>query len=47
MASACVDLVAYLRPEKKFSGLEELTAQIVADSKTTHRILAEAPVFAP
>jgi riboflavin kinase/FMN adenylyltransferase len=43
----CVDLVAYLRPEKKFSRLEEVKAQIVADSETTHRLLAEASVFAP
>ena len=43
----CVDLVAYLRPEKKFSGLDELKAQIVADSATTRRLLAAAPPFGP
>lgn len=39
----CVDLIAYIRPEQKFSGLDELKAQIAADSITTRRILAEAP----
>jgi riboflavin kinase/FMN adenylyltransferase len=38
----CVDFVAYLRPEKKFSGLDELKAQIAADSITTRQILSSA-----
>ena len=41
----CVDLIAYLRPEQKFSGLDQLKAQIVADSVTTRRILAQAPAL--
>jgi riboflavin kinase/FMN adenylyltransferase len=41
----CVEFIAYLRPEQKFSGLDELKARIEADSITTRRILAEAPVF--
>src|SRR6185312_413416 len=44
----CVDFVAYLRPEQKFSGLDALKAQIEADSVTTRKILAAAPAaFGP
>jgi riboflavin kinase/FMN adenylyltransferase len=34
-----VSFVAFLRPEKKFSGLEELKAQIAEDAKTARTIL--------
>lgn len=36
-----VQLVAFLRPEKKFDGLDELTAQIDKDSKVARIVLAE------
>jgi riboflavin kinase / FMN adenylyltransferase len=35
-----VSFVAYLRPEKKFSGLEELKAQIAMDAAAARRILS-------
>jgi riboflavin kinase/FMN adenylyltransferase len=37
-----VRLVDYLRPEKKFDGIDELKAQIAADSQKARRILAAA-----
>lgn len=37
-----VALVDYLRPEKKFDGIAELTAQIAEDSERARRILARA-----
>jgi riboflavin kinase/FMN adenylyltransferase len=37
-----VRLVDYLRPEKKFDGIEELKAQIAADSARARQILAAA-----
>ncbi len=36
-----VELVAYLRPEQKFDGIESLKAQIVTDSKVARIVLAE------
>ncbi len=36
-----VQLVAFLRPEKKFSGIEELTSQIERDGKVARVVLAE------
>lgn len=41
-----VALVEHLRPERKFSGLEELRRQIADDSTAARRILAELPVQA-
>ena len=38
-----VELVAYLRGEKKFDGLDALRAQIAADCAAAQRILADAP----
>jgi riboflavin kinase/FMN adenylyltransferase len=38
-----VELVAYLRGERKFDGLEALKAQIAADSEAARVLLAEAP----
>jgi len=38
-----VALVDYLRPERKFSGLEELKAQIAADAARARAILAAEP----
>jgi riboflavin kinase/FMN adenylyltransferase len=35
-----VDLVAYLRPEKKFDGVEELAAAMRADEAEARRLLA-------
>jgi len=40
-----VALVDFIRPEKKFSGLEALTAQIAADATRARAILAVAPKF--
>ncbi len=37
-----VSFVDFIRPERKFSGLDELKAQISADSETARRILATA-----
>ncbi len=37
-----VALVGYLRPEKKFDGLDDLKAQIAADSVRARHALAEA-----
>jgi len=37
-----VRLIDYLRPEKKFDGIKELTAQIADDSARARRILAAA-----
>ena len=37
-----VALVGYLRPEKKFDGLDDLKAQIAADSVQARHTLAEA-----
>ena len=36
-----VEMIAFLRPERKFSGLEELKAQILRDSEEAKRRLAE------
>lgn len=38
-----IELVAWLRPEVKFSDLEALVAQINADASQARRILADAP----
>lgn len=38
-----VELIAWLRPEMKFSGLESLVAQIASDAAQARTILAEAP----
>jgi riboflavin kinase/FMN adenylyltransferase len=38
-----VELIAYLRPEKKFDGVEALKTQIAADCAEARRILASAP----
>lgn len=35
-----VSLIDYIRPERKFSGLDELKAQIAADSQTARTVLA-------
>jgi riboflavin kinase / FMN adenylyltransferase len=37
-----VELIAYLRPERKFASLEELQAQLVSDSSTARKFLARA-----
>jgi len=37
-----VRLVSFLRPERKFDGLEALKAQIAADAEAAHRLLASA-----
>ena len=34
-----VALIEYIRPERRFGGLEELTAQIAEDSAAARRIL--------
>ena len=36
-----VEFVEYLRPEKKFTSINELRAQITHDASQTHRLLAE------
>jgi riboflavin kinase/FMN adenylyltransferase len=36
-----VALLGFIRPEMKFSGLDQLKAQIAADSETARRMLAE------
>jgi len=36
-----VSLIDFIRPERKFSGLTELTAQIAADAVTARRLLAK------
>jgi riboflavin kinase/FMN adenylyltransferase len=36
-----VALLGFIRPEMKFSGLDQLKAQIAADSDTARRMLAE------
>lgn len=41
----CVALLAYIRPEQKFSGLDALRAQIAADVSAAQRILSLAPAF--
>lgn len=38
-----VELVAWLRPEAKFSGLDALIAQIAADARQARAILADIP----
>jgi riboflavin kinase/FMN adenylyltransferase len=38
-----VDLIAWLRPEAKFDGLEALVAQIAADAEAARVILGRAP----
>ncbi len=38
-----VELIAYLRPEKKFDGVETLKTQIAADCEEARHILASAP----
>ncbi len=38
-----VELIAYLRPEKKFDGIEALKIQIAADCEEARRVLASAP----
>jgi riboflavin kinase/FMN adenylyltransferase len=38
-----VALVDFIRPERKFAGLDELKAQIAADAETARRILAAEP----
>jgi len=38
-----VELIAYLREERKLAGLDELTAQIAADCEEARRVLALAP----
>jgi len=40
-----VALVDFIRPEQKFAGLEELTAQIAADAAKARKILATARSF--
>ena len=35
----CVELLHYLRPERKFSSVEELKKQIVEDTETTRQLL--------
>ncbi|HTZ36120.1 MAG TPA: bifunctional riboflavin kinase/FAD synthetase [Stellaceae bacterium] len=39
-----VALVDFIRPERKFSGLDELKAQIAADAQTARTILASEPM---
>lgn len=39
-----VSLIAFIRDEKKFNGLEELTAQISADAAEARRILTDGPI---
>jgi riboflavin kinase / FMN adenylyltransferase len=39
-----VALIDFIRPERKFSGLDELKAQIAADAERARDILAAAPV---
>ena len=36
-----VGLVDFLRPEKKFDGIDQLKAQIAADSEQARRILSK------
>ena len=38
----CVELLHYLRPERKFSSVEELKDQILEDTKTTQHLLDQA-----
>jgi riboflavin kinase/FMN adenylyltransferase len=38
-----VSLLDFIRPEKKFSGLDALKAQIAEDAARARAILAEAP----
>jgi riboflavin kinase/FMN adenylyltransferase len=38
-----VELVAYLRPEAKFAGLDALIAQIAADAQKARQILGLTP----
>ena len=38
-----VSFIDYLRPEKKFNGLDELKAQIAVDSAKAREILATVP----
>ncbi len=38
----CVELLHYLRPEQKFSSVEELKDQILEDTKTTQHLLDQA-----
>jgi len=40
-----VALVDFIRPEQKFAGLEELTAQIATDAVKARKILATARSF--
>jgi riboflavin kinase/FMN adenylyltransferase len=39
MAEITVALIAYIRPEVKFSGLDALKAQIAADAAEARRLL--------
>jgi riboflavin kinase/FMN adenylyltransferase len=39
--SVCVALVEFIRPERKFDGLDSLKAQIAADSEAARRLLAD------
>jgi len=38
-----VELIQYIRPEAKFSGLDALIAQIGADARAARKILANTP----
>ena len=46
-ANARVRLIGFLRPERKFAGLDALKAQIAEDSATARRILAEGRQSSP
>ena len=39
-----VDLIARLRDEQRFNGIEELKAQIARDAEAARRLLARPPV---
>ena len=45
-AHAGVDMIGFIRPERKFDGLDALKAQIAADSETA-RVLLASPAAAP
>ncbi len=41
----CVALIEYLRPERKFAGIEALKAQIAEDSRQARQVLAGVPAI--